>query len=86
MLGVRSPKLPEKVTVKVQGSEAAYAVVIAAEKRDVLHEQKVLAAVAVQVAQLTEAEPEWTLDDLLSRCRVPGSVTVPAAATPPPSA
>jgi hypothetical protein len=27
--------------------------------------------IAVQVARLTEAEPEWTLDDLLARCHVP---------------
>lgn len=41
--------------------------------------------VAVQVARLTEAEPEWTLDDLLTRCRVPPrgpALVTPAAPAP----
>jgi hypothetical protein len=36
------------------------------------------AHIGVQVAQFTEAEPEWTLDDLLTRCRV--SAPAPARA------
>jgi polysaccharide biosynthesis protein PelD len=39
------------------------------------------ARVAVQIAQLNEAEPEWTLDDLLARCRVPART--PSPPTPP---
>jgi hypothetical protein len=36
--------------------------------------------VGVQVAQLAEAGPEWTLDDLLTRCRVPSPAARAAAA------
>jgi hypothetical protein len=40
------------------------------------------AHVGVQVAQLTEAEPEWTLDDLLTRCRVAAPVPAVALRSP----
>ena len=42
--------------------------------------------VAVQVAMLSDAEVEWTLDDLLVRCHVPATTTptvAPAAASAP---
>ncbi len=40
------------------------------------------ARVGVQVARLSEAEPEWTLDDLLARCRVPSPTTRASAPEP----
>lgn len=43
------------------------------------------AHVAVQVAQLSEAEPEWTLDDLLVRCHVPAVIASARAADPVPA-
>lgn len=41
------------------------------------------ARIGVQVARLTEAEPEWTLDDLLARCRVPSPPTAIVAPSTP---
>ena len=44
------------------------------------------ARIGVQVAALGEVEPEWTLDDLLSRCQVPARTPASAVVPPVPAA